>query len=143
LNQLVEEIVKEGKLVAPNHNWSYNLKGRIDIFADGRLMKQMLRAIIDNSIKFTQEGGTINISVEKHLDKVKIVVKDNGIGIPREEIGKIFDRFYRVDKVRSKTTGGSGLGLSIVKWIVEAHNGGILVESELGKGTEVSVLLPM
>lgn len=143
LNQLVEEIVKEGKLVAPNRNWSYNLKGRIDIFADGRLMKQMLRAIIDNSIKFTQEGGTINISVEKHLDKVKIVVKDNGIGIPREEISKIFDRFYRVDKVRSKTTGGSGLGLSIVKWIVEAHNGGILVESELGKGTEVSVLLPM
>ncbi|AEM74658.1 sensor histidine kinase [Caldicellulosiruptor acetigenus] len=143
LNQLVEEIVKEGKLVAPNRNWSYNHKGRIDIFADGRLMKQMLRAIIDNSIKFTQEGGTINISVEKHLDKVKIVVKDNGIGIPREEIGKIFDRFYRVDKVRSKTTGGSGLGLSIVKWIVEAHNGEILVESELGKGTEVSVLLPM
>lgn len=143
MNQLVEEIVKEGKLVAPNRNWSYNLKGRIDIFADGRLMKQMLRAIIDNSIKFTQEGGTINISVEKHLDKVKIVVKDNGIGIPREEIGKIFDRFYRVDKVRSKTTGGSGLGLSIVKWIVEAHNGEILVESELGKGTEVSVLLPM
>jgi len=143
LNQLIKEIVRESKLVAPNHNLNYNVKGQINIIADKRLLKQMLRAIIDNSIKFTQEDGEISVSAEIAYDKVKIVISDTGIGIPPEEIDKIFDRFYRVDKVRSKTTGGSGLGLSIVKWIVEAHNGNISVKSTVGKGTQVIILLPL
>jgi len=86
--------------------------------------------------------GTIEISATKIFDKVKIVIEDNGIGILRKEIPIIFDRFYRVDKVRSRTAGGSGLGLSIVKWIVEAHGGNISIESNVGKGTKVIVLLP-
>ena len=143
LNQLIKEIVRESKLVAPNHNLNYNVKGQINIIADKRLLKQMLRAIIDNSIKFTQEDGEISVSAEIAYDKVKIVISDTGIGIPPEEIDKIFDRFYRVDKVRSKTTGGSGLGLSIVKWIVETHNGNISVKSTVGKGTQVIILLPL
>ena len=73
----------------------------------------------------------------------KIIVADTGIGIAKENLGKIFDRFFRVDKARSREQGGSGLGLSICKWIVEAHQGEIKVESELGKGSSFIVILPL
>jgi len=142
LNELIKEIIKETELLCQDRNLSYNIQEQINIFADRKLIKQMLRAIVDNSIKFTQQMGIINISATKIFDKVKIVIEDSGIGIPQEEIPRIFDRFYRVDKVRSRTAGGSGLGLSIVKWIVEAHGGNISIESNVGKGTKVIVLLP-
>lgn len=142
LNELIKEVIKETELLCQDRILNYNIQEQINIFADRKLIKQMLRAIVDNSIKFTQQMGIINISATKIFDKVKIVIEDNGIGIPQEEIPKIFDRFYRVDKVRSRSAGGSGLGLSIVKWIVEAHGGSISIESDVGKGTKVIVLLP-
>ncbi len=143
LNELIKEVIKETELLCQDRILSYNIKEQINIFADRKLIKQMLRAIVDNSIKFTHHMGTIEISAAKIFDKVKIVIEDNGIGIPQEAIPKVFDRFYRVDKVRSRTAGGSGLGLSIVKWIVEAHGGSISIESGIGKGTKVIVLLPV
>ena len=83
------------------------------------------------------------VSVHRADTQVQLVVQDNGIGIAQEDITKIFDRFYRVDKARSRHTGGTGLGLSIVKGIVQAHGGSIQVKSQLGEGTSMEVLLPM
>ena len=85
----------------------------------------------ENAVKFTPEKGKVSLAVECEDDVVKVIIADTGIGIPKEEQEKIFDRFYRVDKARSRELGGSGLGLSIAKWIVELHHGRIEVESEV------------
>ena len=105
------------------------------------MIKQMLRIFIDNSIKFTPQSGTIDISSVVYDNVVKITVTDTGIGIPKGEIESIFNRFYIVDKSRSKEKGGTGLGLSIAKWIVNMHQGTINVQSEEGKGTKITVTL--
>jgi len=102
----------------------------------------MLVNLIDNAIKYTDKGG-IEISLKDGKNYVKIGVKDTGIGIPREDIERIFERFYVVDKSRSRKLGGTGLGLSIVKHIVLLHNGKIEVESTPGKGTKFTILLPI
>ena len=105
-------------------------------------LEQMLVNLIDNAIKYTDKGG-IEISLKDGKNYVKIGVKDTGIGIPREDIERIFERFYVVDKSRSRKLGGTGLGLSIVKHIVLLHNGKIEVESTPGKGTKFTILLPI
>ncbi|WP_263348412.1 cell wall metabolism sensor histidine kinase WalK [Paraclostridium sp. AKS81] len=94
-------------------------------------------------MKYTNYGGTILIKVENYYDSINIAIKDNGIGIPKEELNYIFERFYRVDKSRSKDTGGIGVGLAISKAIVAEHGGNILVYSELGKGSEFVIKLPV
>jgi signal transduction histidine kinase len=116
--------------------------------------------LIENGIKYTEDGGSIHILVTRdgllkegkhsaHVqgaklsEFVQIIISDTGIGIAQEDQERIFDRFFRVDKARSREQGGSGLGLSICKWIVEAHQGEIRVESELGKGSSFIVKLPI
>lgn len=141
LNELIDEVVKESRLIAPNHKISSNKNDTVSIFADYKMLKQMLRIFISNSIKFAPEQSTIDISSEIENNKVKITVSDMGIGIPEDEIEKIFDRFYTVDKSRSKEKSGTGLGLSIAKWIVDMHHGKIKVESKEGKYTKIIVLL--
>lgn len=142
LNELIAEIVKESKLVSESHDINSDVNDAILIKADRRLIKQMIRAIIDNSIKYTAHNGKIEINSRKIKGRSKISISDNGAGISKEELPKIFDRFYRVDKARSREMGGTGLGLSIVKWIVEIHGGTISVESEMGKGTKMIIFLP-
>jgi two-component system, OmpR family, sensor histidine kinase VicK len=105
-------------------------------------LKQVLLNIINNAYKYTQQNGTIEIILTVEQNNICIVVRDNGIGIPKEELGKVFERFYRVDKTRSRDFGGTGLGLSIAREIVEAHDGTIFISSKLDRGTEVTVLLP-
>lgn len=141
LNELINEVVRESKLIAPNHIITSDKNDTVSILADYKMLKQMLRIFVDNSIKFAPEQSTIDISSEIHDNKVRIAVSDRGIGIPKYEIEKIFDRFYTVDKSRSKENGGTGLGLSIVKWIVDMHRGTIDVESEEGKYTKITVIL--
>ncbi|MCU9814440.1 cell wall metabolism sensor histidine kinase WalK [Paraclostridium sp. AKS73] len=99
--------------------------------------------ILVNAIKYTNYGGNILIKVENYDDSINISIKDNGIGIPEDELNYIFERFYRVDKSRSKDTGGIGVGLAISKAIVAEHGGNILVYSELGKGSEFVIKLPV
>ncbi|NLU10166.1 MAG: cell wall metabolism sensor histidine kinase WalK [Tepidanaerobacter acetatoxydans] len=106
------------------------------------LFKQMLINLIDNSIKYTPPNGRIIVSAAPAEDGVIITVEDNGIGIPQKDIPRIFERFYRVDKNRSRKVGGTGLGLAIVKHIVLAHDGEITVESILGQGSKFSISLP-
>lgn len=143
LNELITEIVKETNLVNPSHKIYCSSKLKFQIKGDRQLIKQMLRAIIDNSIKYSAENTKIGISYKVIGKKVNIEIVDQGIGIPKNEQLYIFDRFYRVDKARSRSIGGAGLGLSLVKWIVEMHNGTVEVESELGTGTTMKIMLPL
>jgi signal transduction histidine kinase len=106
-------------------------------------LRQLLLNLVDNAIKYTPEDGSIFLSLEKENGYAKLTIKDTGIGIPVGEQAKIFDRFYRVDKARSRELGGSGLGLSIAKWITDIHKGRISVESEIDKGSAFCVLLPL
>lgn len=141
LNQLIDEVVEESKLIAENHLISNSSNDTVKVFADYEMIKQMLRIFIDNSIKFTNEGGNIDISSIAIDNSVRIAISDTGMGVPKDEIPNIFNRFYTVDKSRSKEKTGTGLGLSIAKWIVDMHEGTIDVESEEEKGTRITVTL--
>ena len=112
----------------------------VTIVGDKMRLQQLFTNLIDNAIKYTSEGS-IRVSVEKYEEVVLVKICDTGIGIPKEEQEKIFKRFYRVDKSRSKETGGVGLGLSIAEWIVHAHQGRIEVDSKLNKGSTFTVYL--
>jgi two-component system phosphate regulon sensor histidine kinase PhoR len=111
------------------------------IKADLFKIEQMLVNLLDNAVKYT-DRGEITVSMDVQDKRVRIQVRDTGIGIPKDDIPRIFERFYVVDKSRSRKSGGTGLGLSIVKHIVLLHNGTIGIESALGKGTSVTVTLP-
>lgn len=111
-------------------------------FADSDKMEQVFQNILSNAIKYTPSGGSITVRLWDEDNYVFTSVKDTGIGIPKEDLPRIFERFYRVDKTRSREFGGTGLGLSIAKEIVKAHEGEIEIKSEVGKGTEVIVKIP-
>jgi len=113
------------------------------ISGNGDRLEQVITNIITNALKYTPERGTVIVSAMHMFDSVSIKVKDNGIGIPEKDIDHIFERFYRVDKARSREMGGTGLGLAIAKEIVEAHGGIISVKSLESQGTEVMIKLPV
>ncbi|MDP9242660.1 MAG: ATP-binding protein, partial [Actinomycetota bacterium] len=102
----------------------------------------MVRNLVDNAIRWTRPGGTIRVSVGSSDGETRLEVSDTGIGIPSRDLPRIFERFYRVDRARSRDTGGTGLGLSIVRHVAENHGGHVSVESELGRGTSFEVRLP-
>ncbi len=112
------------------------------VSADPDRLIQVLRNLVENAIKYTPAGGRVTLSARHEGGRVLIAVSDTGVGIPRADLGRIFERFYRVDKARTRSTGGTGLGLAIAKHIVEAHGGTIAVESEVGKGSTFTVALP-
>jgi len=107
----------------------------VEILADYDLLKQLLWIHGENALKYSADGGEVEVKVWKDKKFGYVSIRDNGIGIAEEDIPKIFDRFYRVDKSRNKEISGTGLGLAIAKWIVESHDGEIMVESKLGEGT--------
>jgi two-component system phosphate regulon sensor histidine kinase PhoR len=114
------------------------------IRADRDKMAQILVNILDNAVKFTPSGGKISISaVRDDSGFVVVKVTDTGMGIQKSEIPRLGERFYRADKTRSRELGGTGLGLSIVKHLMKAHNGSIDIESQVGKGTTVSLAFPI
>jgi signal transduction histidine kinase len=119
-----------------------NVQPDLTMQGDKLKLNQILYNLTDNAIKYTPEGGNIGIMLTEEEGNIVWRVRDDGIGIPPEDQRHIFERFYRVDKARSRETGGTGLGLSIVKQLVTAHGGTISVYSETGKGTEFTVVLP-
>jgi heavy metal sensor kinase len=162
LAEILNEVVAQMDMLARSKRLHLSLSDNhqdIHIFGDALRIRELLINLIENGIKYTEEGGSIHISlqkeypppvdnqshwVEKEREKfARIIVSDTGIGISMEDQEKIFNRFFRVDKARSREQGGSGLGLSICKWIVEAHQGEIKVESEFGKGSSFTVKLPL
>jgi signal transduction histidine kinase len=113
------------------------------VLGDEDRLKQLLLNLVDNGIKYTQPGGAVRLSLAQENNWAQLTVSDTGIGIPAEDLPHIFERFYRVDKARSRAQGGSGLGLAIAQWIVQAHGGTIQVESTPGVGTTFRVRLPL
>jgi len=118
------------------------LEGLPTLRADSQKLHQVMINLLNNAISYTPEGGSITVEAGQVPEGVEVSVSDNGIGIPPDDLPRIFERFYRVDKGRSRELGGTGLGLSIVKHIVEAHNGHVRVESKPGKGSRFTFFLP-
>ena len=114
-----------------------------EVSGDRTRLQQLFTNLIDNAIKFTPSGGRVDISLKKDGGVAKVSIRDTGMGIPEEEFEHVFERFYRVNKSRARESGGTGLGLSICQWIAKAHHGRIELESQLGKGTEFIVSLPL
>ena len=115
---------------------------RLPVMGDENALRRMLDILLDNAFKFTPSPGKVRLSAEDKHGRVVISVEDTGIGIAPEDQGRIFERFYRVDKARNRELGGSGLGLAIAQWIVQLHKGSISAKSELGKGSEFHVEIP-
>ncbi len=146
LKELTEELVRKMQPMAEGKRLDVTLHSETDeIFyqIDPGKFNQLIGNILDNAIKYTGQGGRVNIGIRQEDDQVIIEIKDNGIGIPENEISRVFDRFYRVDKSRSGADKSNGLGLSICKWIVEAYHGDIRIVSKEGKGTTVAISLPL
>ena len=116
---------------------------QVAVLGDADRLKQLILNLADNAVKYMVDGGAVRLGLSKTATQARIMIADTGIGIPEEDLPYIFDRFYRVDKARTRSHGGSGLGLSIVKWIVDVHGGTIEVESKIGKGTTFYVTLPL
>ncbi len=114
----------------------------LQIWVDPEKLDQVLTNILDNAIKYTPEQGEVKIHALEEESDIRITIEDNGIGIPRKEHARIFERFYRVDRTRSRELGGTGLGLAIVRQVVEAHGGKVRVQSEIGKGSKFILKFP-
>jgi heavy metal sensor kinase len=144
LGLIVEEVCKHSEMIASEKDIRIVIAylEPAQIYGDPVRLRQMIWNIVQNGIKYTQPGGEVKVSVQEQGDHVFMTVQDSGIGISEADLPLIFNRFYRVDKARSRQEGGSGLGLSICKFIVEAHKGTIDVESTLGEGTKFKISLP-
>jgi heavy metal sensor kinase len=145
LAPIIRELHEDCEMLAEKKHIRVNLETveNLTVSGDTVRLRQLVLNLIDNAIKYTPKNGTIALSLVRENGSAKIIVRDNGIGIPAEEQSKIFDRFYRVDKGRSREMGGTGLGLSIARWITEIHGGKIFVQSEINKGSQFTVLLPL
>ena len=140
LYELAQECVDMLTLNAQKQNVTMHILGKKSVvFADKQLMEELVYNLCDNAIRYNNRGGSVTVTVDQENGHTYLVVKDTGIGISRENQERVFERFYRVDKSRSKATGGTGLGLAIVKHIVAQHGAKMSLESEEGKGTEIRV----
>jgi two-component system OmpR family sensor kinase len=142
LASLVLEVFKQAQVLAEEVELRLGQIEPVNVQGDPDRLKQLILNLLTNAIKYTPPGGEVTLEVTQQDGYAFIRVKDTGIGIPKEDIEHIFDRFYRVDKARSRQLGGTGLGLSIARWIAEAHRGKIWAESEVGKGSTFIVQLP-
>ncbi len=135
LKQVVDEMKSEAEKKGIDLRYLENKSRDVEALGDKERLKQVMINLIDNALKYTDSGGKADVYFEDGENLVKVFVKDTGCGIAQEHIPRIFERFYRVDKDRSREVGGTGLGLAIVKHIVEAHKGELIVQSELKKGS--------
>lgn len=139
---LLQEIYSVTDLIANGHTIELTKNEDAQIYADPGSVKQMLRIFIDNALKYTPDGGTIFLSCETTGNNIYFKILDTGIGIPKADLPRIFDRFYRVDSSRTKATGGSGLGLSIAKYIAKENHATLSLDSVVNQGTTVTVTFP-
>ena len=144
-DRIMEEMAEEAKILAEPKRIQVELVNgsNLTLWVDEIRLRQLLLNLIDNAVKYTPEGGRIALSLRARNGWVELGVADTGIGIEPHDLPRIFDRFFRADQSRSRADGGYGLGLSICKWIAEAHHGAIHVESSPGQGSTFSVSLPL
>ncbi|MGE5678908.1 MAG: ATP-binding protein [Pseudomonadota bacterium] len=143
INELVDEMIKETQLIDTTHEVGCSRNEVILVNADRTLLKEAIRVFVDNSVKYTPEGGKIKLECFLEKGSAIVTIEDTGIGIPEKDLPKVFDRFFRADKSRTKETGGTGLGMAIAKWIILKHGGTIKVQSKVNVGTKVIVTLPI
>ncbi len=141
LQTVLQEVADETRF-AFGRSVAIQAEEAVIMTADRALIKQMLRALTENAVKYTPDDGRIVIEADRSENSVILTVRDTGAGIPPADLPHVFDRFYRVDKARSRAQGGNGLGLAIVRDIVKAHRGTVNIESTPGRGTAVCVTLP-
>ena len=142
----VRDVYSAMRIEAQKHKHEFTLEFLTpvpEIRGDRGRIEQVLINMVSNAIKYTRDGGKVKITAGAKDGKVWCSVRDNGIGIPKQDVDRVFDRFYRVDKARSRESGGTGLGLSIANEIVSRHNGNIQLESKAGRGTVITVTLPV
>jgi signal transduction histidine kinase len=143
ISELMAEVSKESGMIDRAHRISFPDRPPLYIMGDPQLLKQALRILVDNAIKYTPEDGRVTLDV-KGLDGTAVLsVTDSGIGIGSGDLPRLFERFYRTDASRARQTGGSGLGLSIAKWIVDSHGGVIEILSREGLGTRMTIKIPV
>lgn len=142
VDTLALDVFKQSQVLAKNVSLKLGVVEPVRVMGDVDRLKQLLLNLVTNAIKYTPAGGTVTISVTHEGGYAFVKVSDTGIGIPKEDLPHIFDRFYRVDKARARQMGGAGLGLSIAQWLAEAHKGRIWAESEPGKGSTFTVQIP-
>jgi signal transduction histidine kinase len=143
LKEIVLEELSRARTLAGRRKIVVGRQENLIVTGDAQRLKQLLANLVDNAIKYTSEQDTITLSLFKDCEYACLEVADTGIGIAPEHLPQLFDRFYRVDKARSKGSGGTGLGLAIVKGIAEQHGGGVNATSELGKGSIFSAWLKL
>jgi len=145
LDGVLNAVIKFRTPSASNKQISIDTKNikPVQLKGSRELLERMAANILDNAIRYSDSGAQIEISLGKKEKTAFFQIRDTGIGIPKKSLPMIFDRFYVVDPSRSKETGGAGLGLSIVKWIVEFHHAEISVDSQVGKGTTITVNFPL
>jgi signal transduction histidine kinase len=141
LNEVYEETNAEARASSIDLEWQPP-ESRLFVCGDSMQLKQVMINLVDNAIKYNRSGGMVKLSAQIAADNIIIEVSDTGIGISPEDIDHVFDRFFRVEKSRSRDKGGSGLGLAIVRKIVEDHGGRVSLESKPGEGSTFSVILP-
>ena len=143
LYELSDNCIYMLQMSAEKNNVILDLKGpHLTVFANRQMLEEMIYNLCDNGIRYNKPNGKVEVSIRENNENVIFMVSDTGIGISEENINRIFERFYRVDKSRSKQTGGTGLGLAIVKHIAEQMNAQIQIDSELEKGTTITILFP-
>lgn len=145
LTQVAQEALERSRLVAEDKRIQLTLEGELErpVHGDRDLLGTAIHNLIENAIRYSPEDTRVQVSLDQLGDQARLEVRDQGPGIPPEDLDRIFERFYRVDPARSRQTGGTGLGLSIVRHILAQHGGQVLVESQLGAGSCFTLLLPL
>lgn len=147
MGEIMQEVWEESMMIDENHQYVYAQADQVlsedfNVYGDLAMIKQSIRIFVQNAAKYSADGDTIHLAVKQSEDMVSYVIEDEGIGMAESEVVHIFERFYRSDVARNGNTGGSGLGLSIAKWIVEAHDGSINVLSRPEFGTRFTISIP-
>jgi signal transduction histidine kinase len=146
LARFVAEVTRELVPAATDHGLELSVEVPDDPvigFVDPGRMQQVMHNLLENSMRYTPPGGTVHVCLSRTPSEARIDVTDSGVGIPEQDLPFVFERFFRSDRARRAYSGGSGLGLSIVRWIVEAHKGKVEIRSEVDRGTTVTVKLPL
>ncbi|WP_455242872.1 heavy metal sensor histidine kinase [Petrachloros mirabilis] len=145
LESLLEDVHRQASLLGQERDVQVVL-GMVTpatVLGDELRLRELFLNLLDNAVKYSTPGGSVDITLQTETGQAKVLITDHGIGISREDQGKIFDRFYRTDDARTHTKKGTGLGLAICAWIIESHHGRIEVDSEIGKGSTFTVTLPL